>query len=570
MVTLVRDTSILNKNIFDLVVIGGGIFGACAIREAASRGLRAVLIEKEDFSHGTSANHFKMVHGGIRYIQHGDIVRIRESCRERSALLRIAPHMVKPLPILIPTYGWGKKSKIFLSAGMLLYDALTLDRNHKIGNERRIPISRFLSVEETLRLFPGIEKESLTGAAVLYDGQMVHPPRLSLSFIKSAVAEGAFALNHCEAVDFLLKGEDVVGVKAKDKIEGEEFEIRSRFVLNAAGPWAPSLVSRHLPLKKRISPAFSRDLAFVVNRKPKSPYAIAVPTKSLDKDILMDRGGRHLFIVPWKKWFLVGVWHQVFEQQPEEITLKKEELSSYIKEVNEAYPGMDLDINDVLLVNTGLTLFGNEKDNNRRELSFGKRSLLIDHEESDNLKGLMTLIGVRATTARGMAEKAVKKILKKLKRSSRVFDSEYVPVWGGRFFSFNQLVKDIISDLPCNLQKEKRYAVHIAHFYGNEYGGLLGCLNKNGDWSKPIGDSAITRGEILYSTREEMVCSLADVVFRRTDLAAAGGWTEEDLKSCAEVMAGELGWDEKRMHDEMNGINGLLPTFCKQRSLETR
>ena len=134
-----RDIKVLSNKTYDLVIIGGGIFGVCAAWDAALRGLSVAIVDKGDFSNATSANHFKMVHGGIRYLQHGDVARIRESSRERSALLRIAPHLVKPLSIVIPTYGHGMKGKAVLSTGMYLYDLLTFDRNRYLPKDRKIP-----------------------------------------------------------------------------------------------------------------------------------------------------------------------------------------------------------------------------------------------------------------------------------------------------------------------------------------------------------------------------------------------------------------------------------------------
>ncbi len=168
----------LGKNEYDLIVVGGGIFGACAAWDAASRGLKVALLEKKDFSHATSANHLKMVHGGIRYLQHGDVVRVRESCRERTALLKIAPHLVRPLPIVMPTYGHGKRGKAVLGLGVSLYDLLTLDRNKPIADEgRRIPGGSLITRQEVLNYFPGIEQRGLTGAAVFYRRADVQPAK---------------------------------------------------------------------------------------------------------------------------------------------------------------------------------------------------------------------------------------------------------------------------------------------------------------------------------------------------------------------------------------------------------
>ncbi|MBV8854074.1 MAG: FAD-dependent oxidoreductase, partial [Sinobacteraceae bacterium] len=198
--TLARDTRRLGGEVFDVLVIGGGASGAATAREAALRGFSTALIEREDFSAGASAHCFKVVHGGIRYIQHADIRRLRASCFERAVLLRIAPHLVSPLPFVIPTYGLGKSSRWFLGAGMLVYDTLSADLNRHVDDPaRRVRRSRFLSRRETLELFPDIASDGLTGAAIFEDGQMYNPPRLVLAFVGAATAMGACVANYVEA-----------------------------------------------------------------------------------------------------------------------------------------------------------------------------------------------------------------------------------------------------------------------------------------------------------------------------------------------------------------------------------
>jgi glycerol-3-phosphate dehydrogenase len=193
----------LRREEYDLVVVGGGIFGACAAWDAASRGLKVALLEKKDFSHATSANHLKMVHGGIRYLQHGDLVRVWESCRERTALLKIAPHLVRPLPIVMPTYGHGKRGKAVLGVGVSLYDLLTLDRNRGIADEgRRIPGGRLITRQEVLKYVPRHRTTGPHGRRGLYRRADVQPARIALSFLRSAASEGADIANYLEVTVF--------------------------------------------------------------------------------------------------------------------------------------------------------------------------------------------------------------------------------------------------------------------------------------------------------------------------------------------------------------------------------
>src|SRR5690606_34567576 len=244
MKTMVRNFSLLESRVFDLVVIGGGIFGACAAWDATLRGMSVALVERTDFGSGVSANSYKFVHGGIRYLQHADLRRLRQSCAERSTLLRIAPHLVHPVPVVIPTYARPRQGKALLGAGMLVYDALTLDRNFGIRDDaRRIPLTRFLGRERIMELFPGIPHRDLTGGAMFWDGQMYNPTRLVLAFVRSAVENGAVAMNYASAEDFELSDTAVESVKVRDHLSGEVASVRARAVLNAAGPWVPRMLA---------------------------------------------------------------------------------------------------------------------------------------------------------------------------------------------------------------------------------------------------------------------------------------------------------------------------------------
>ncbi len=198
-----RNPATLADGEYDVLVIGAGACGAAAARDAALRGLRTAVIERADFGGATSAECFKMVHGGIRYLQHADLPRLRASSHERSALLRIAPHLVQPLPIAIPTYGHGRRGPAFLAAGAAVYDLLTLDRNRGIRDRRRhIGRSRFLSRSRLLELFPHLRAPGLTGAVAFEDGQMYNPARLVLAFVSSAVDAGATACKYVEEKKF--------------------------------------------------------------------------------------------------------------------------------------------------------------------------------------------------------------------------------------------------------------------------------------------------------------------------------------------------------------------------------
>ncbi len=534
---------------FDLIIVGGGIFGVCAAWEAALRGFSVALIEKKDFSHATSANHYKMAHCGIRYLQHGDIRRLRESSRERSALMRIAPHLVHTMPIVIPTYGHGSKGKVFLCTGMLLYDMMTLDRNQGLLTGKKIRPSRFLSAAQVIKRFPGINRKGLTGAAVFEEGQIYNPPRLALAFIKAAVDRGAIPLNYIEANGFIKSGNRIEGVKAIDLLTGNALEIRGRAVLNAAGPWAHRLLSSGLKINLSPPPVFSRDFAFVIPRRFDTPYGLALATDTKDADSVIDRGGRHLFVVPWRDYNLIGVWHKIFDGPSEALSVTENELSSYMNEVNRAYPGLISSLDDITMINMGLTLFGEEERQGAKQISFGKRSQVIDHKNTHGIEGLFTLIGVRATTARGMAIEAIEMIADRLSQKSKRVDSAHTPINGGDIDDLDRLIKNV--SLQYKTQLTRKQATSLVRNYGSEYRSVLQYAQENPVLFETVPGGTVLKSEIVHAVRAEMAQKLSDVVFRRTDLGTGAPPSAKALDVCAALMSKELDWDSGRCDQEI-------------------
>ncbi len=547
----------LTKTEYDLIIVGAGIFGVCAAWDAAQRGLRVAIVEKYDFCQGTSANHYKFVHGGIRYLQHADLSRVRESCRERAVLLRIAPHLIQPIPIMIPTYGYGTRGLAFMRAGFSLYDMLTLDRNREIKDpERRIPDGDFLRKEEVLRHFPDLDTGGLTGAAILHEAQYFNSPRLAISFLRSAVEAGAAAANYLEVTDLLRRGENVVGVKVKDCLKGECFDIRGKLVLLTCGPWSHRLFEKSVGKSLKPKPTYSRDLAFVVSRKMSDKYALACPVPSGDQDAIIDRGSRHVFLTPWRDHTLIGVWHKVFDAPPEALYVKPQELQSYIDEVNRGYPALNLSLDDITWVNTGLTLFGDKEKQGENKMSFAKRSRLVDHQETDKIEGLLTLIGVRATTARGMAEKTINLVLKKLGRKTQDSLTACTAVWGGEIEYFKPFLTEALEKRPTSVN-EKTMTAFVKN-YGSEYPSVLKYGDEMGTSHGTIGETTCLKAEVKYAIEEEMAQNLGDIVFRRTDLGTCGSPGDAALKKCADLAGDGFGWTADQLGAELKEVKTLF------------
>lgn len=541
-----RSTVVLNQREYDVLIIGGGAFGAAAARDAALRGLKTALIERQDFGAGASAECFKMVHGGIRYLQHADILRLRASCRERSAMLRIAPHLVSPLPIAIPTYGHGRSGKAFLGAGARVYDLLTLDRNRAIrDSQRKIRNTRWLSRQEVLAMFPHLDTPRLTGAVVFEDGQMYNAARLVLAFVKGATAAGADVCNYVEATEFLWSGNSVRGVRARDALTGDEFEVRARLTLNAAGPWADYL--QRDPHRFGISPRlpFSRDAYFIVDRPPASMYGIAIQGLSRDKDALLGRQTRHLFAAPWRDKTLLGVWHRLFPERPDEACVLPTEVEEWMTEINTVYPTLRLSPDEVSFAHCGLVPFGETAT--ATELSFGKESRLVDHRHAHNVSGLVSLVGIRFTMARVDAARAIDMLLRQSNRVPAAARTDLLPLPGGDIKDFAAFEADARRTLPPEIAPGSLHGLVRNH--GTEYPAVL-RENGNSTLTHVSGTNTLT-AEIRYAVSHEMAVHLDDVVMRRTDLAAGSHPGRAALLATAAEMGRQLSWSAERLHQEL-------------------
>lgn len=542
---------------FDLVIVGGGICGAAAAWDATQRGLSVALLERGDFGGETSANSLKVVHGGIRYLQHLDVARVRESSRERTALLRIAPHLVHPLPVLVPTFGHGLRGAEALGAAFALLNGLTADRNRGLTDpDRRIPGAQLVSGSRVRAWHRELDAPGMTGAGLFWDGQLYHPSRLVWEFVRTAGRAGAVVANYCEVGRFLRRGTRVVGVAVWDRLSGQRFEVRSRVVLNAAGPFAgrvgaPSgaLAAGGIPL--------SRDMAVVIRRRLVRERALAVQTKYQDPDAYLSRGRRHLFVVPWRDVTLVGVNSIVYRGDPNGLTVTESEVEGFLDEINDAEPRFALTMDDVALVHAGLlpiegdALVG-------ANVSFGKRAHVVDNARVNGVDGLVTAVCNRYTTARGVAERAVDLAFQKLDMAPPPSRSAETPLHGGCVPTFAGLVREIAQTAGADRLRPD-VVEQLAHNHGSAYGDVLQLARETPSLGVTIGASGTLAAEVIHAIRNEMAQKLADCVFRRTDLGTAGHPGDAALADCAALMAEELGWNTARRELELAEVRTRFP-----------
>jgi glycerol-3-phosphate dehydrogenase len=547
-----RNPAALADRELDVVVVGGGICGAAILRDAVQRGLSAALLERGDFAGATSAHSLKVVHGGIRYLQHLDVARVRESSRERSALLRIAPHLVHPMPVVVPTFGHGIRGGEALAAAFLLLEALTATRNRGLVDpERRVPRTRLISRRQVVAWYPELEHRELTGAGMFWDGQVYNPPRLVWEFIRTAGESGGEAANYCEVTDLLRRNGRVTGVAVGDRLSGERFQVRAKVVVNAAGPFAEQLFVR-CGIRQTARIALSRDMAFVIRRRLDGGRALALQTRYRDPDAILSRGPRHLFLAPWRGVTLVGVSSAVFRGDPDALSVTEDEIAGFLAEIQEAVPHLDLARGDIARVHAGLLPIA-ESGLVRGNVSFGKRSHVVDNAEADGLEGLVTVVTNRLTTARGVAERAVDLTFRKLGAVPPRCRTAETPLHGGAFSGFAELLSEVgesVRDLmPASVAGP--VAERLARNYGSSHREVLRLAEADRSLAEPIGTSGALRAEIVHAIREEMAQSLADCVFRRTDLGTAGPPADSELGVVAELAAEELGWSAGRKATEL-------------------
>jgi glycerol-3-phosphate dehydrogenase len=291
-----RNLQKLAGDFYDLAIVGGGIYGAAMAWDAVRRGLRVCLVEKSDFSSATSANSLKIIHGGLRYLQHADLRRMRESNREQRTLMRIAPHLVRALPVLIPTYGHGIKGKEILSLAVWVNRLIGFDLNLRRNPDPGVPYGCMVSRKEVLQLLSEIRPQGLTGGVIFYDAQVQNSERLLLSFLRSAAEAGADVVNYVEVTGFLEAANQVFGIKARDALTGDRFDVCARTVVIACGPWVNRVMGLLTRNKLRPSTQFAKAMN-VVTRPIFNTYAVGMRGGDgyHDADALINKGHRLLF-----------------------------------------------------------------------------------------------------------------------------------------------------------------------------------------------------------------------------------------------------------------------------------
>lgn len=513
----------LTERPVDLLVIGGGITGAGIARDAAMRGYRTALIERTDFACGTSGRSSRLIHGGLRYLEHGAFRLVHEATAERRILLRIAPHLVWPQAFLFPLFAGGRVPRWQLAAGMWLYDALAMFRN--------VERHRWLSKRSLLRAEPRLRAEDLLGGARYFDAQC-DDARLTLANARDAHLRGALVATYLEARGFDLAAGRIRAVRLTDRLTGEDLEVRASVVVNASGPWSDEVRNDgdHLLLLSKG--------AHVVVPRARLGLSQAVT-------LLSPVDGRVMFALPWGDLSYVGTTETPFEGPPEDVTASADDVIYLLRSANAVFPDARLQPDDVVATWAGIRPL--VRPRNGRSAGAVSREHVITERP-----GLISIVGGKLTTYRRMARDVVDRVAARLHElDGRPMPprapTDREPLPGGETADLEAIAREAEQE-----GLSSPTARRLVRRYGSEAPAIARLAAGNPTLAAPVAPGGLAlRAELVHVAQREMVVTLCDLLVRRTHVFyETPGHAAAEAEALAALVGPELGWTEDRCRTE--------------------
>jgi glycerol-3-phosphate dehydrogenase len=513
-----RDFSSLTNKTFDLIVVGGGIIGAGVARDAALRGLNILLLDKEDFAYGTTSRSSRLIHGGLRYLRQLEFGLVRQDMREREVLLKIAPHLVHPLPFLIPIV--KPLDRFVMAMGTLLYDILSFDKS--------LPSRRYFSRNETLKLEPHLELEGLRGSYLYYDCQAPFTERLCLENVLSAAENGAIVLNHAKVIGILKDGNTVNGVQVEDVLSGKAYKVASHMVVNATGHWMDALCGMvHSQPKHMV-------------RRTKGIHLLT-PKISNNALVLFSKSDNRLwFVIPWQNYSLIGTTDTDYANDLDTIYAEKDDVSYLMAEVNRLFPA--LKVEDIFYTYAGLRALADTRS--ERPSNVSRSHKLLDHERIDGIKGFASVLGGKITSYRAIAKEVVDLVCQRLNVQTPCRTAS-IPLPGAPL-----VLKEQVEQSAKESGLSVDTVIYLGALYGSRFSKVLELVKRDERGKQPLcPHSYDILAQVWHAIDEESALSVSDFLLRRSAI----GWNQCQGLDAIEIVAKEmgrlLGWDpEEQQH----------------------
>lgn len=521
---------------FDLVVVGAGINGLGIAQDAALRGLRVALLEQEDLCAGVSAWSGRLVHGGLRYLEQYDVRLVRESLLERERLFKLAPHLVKPVPLMVPVYSHNRRPGWMVELGMLAYDALSVGKTP--------PMHRVLSKKKARKRFSGLATEGLSGAVVFYDGQVEYAERLCTELALDARANGAVILTHVRVDAPIVTGGRVRGVRYTDQLTGESGEVSASVVYNVAGPWIDrALDYQGSPDQPRLNGG-TKGSHLIVDAFPGAPNDVVYYESRRD--------GRLVLVIPWMGRYLIGTTDIRYDGDPFTARCDIGEADYLLGEVNALVPGANLTLDDVLYTYSGVRPLPYVPD--AAESSVPRSHVLHDHS-ANGLPGLVTVVGGKLTTYRQLAQDAVDDVFKRLGRKAPPCPTRDRLYPGAQVADLGALERSLIArgSLPASV------IGRLIKFYGSRAVLVHDLAVSHPELSAVVhAPSNLIAAELIFAMDVELAITLTDVLARRVLLAFEPGHGLEVIDSVSKILTEHEDWDEEQRQREIEGYRTWL------------
>lgn len=529
-----RDLATIQNQEYDVIVIGGGINGAGVARDAALRGLKTILLEKNDFASGTSSWSSRLIHGGLRYLEYFEFPLVREALKEREVLLRTAPHLVNPLLLTIPIYSDRSRPYWKIWAGMILYDVFSFDKT--------LPLHRMLPKPQFKQLFRFVDTDGLSGGAQYYDGQVPYAERLCLENILSAQEAGAVTLNYTEVLEIERQGDRITSILCKDTLTEEKFNLKvnsQAVVINTAGPWVDKVCklgvenNQEAPIGNTKKIGGTKGSHIIVN-----PFAGA-PESTFYVEAKSD--GRPFFIIPWLGMYLIGTTDLRYKGDLDQIKADNEEIDYLIRETNNIIPTAHLSREDVKFTYSGVRPLPNEEG--KKPGSVTRKHILYDHTK-EGVSNLISLIGGKLTTYRNVGEQMVDAIYRKMKKNAPACktDRQNLP---GYILPDDERIPKAIDKY---IDKVSFPSInHLFCVYGSRALNVLALVDEEPELGQKITNQLPDiKAQLVYAVRSELAQTFVDIGRRRTTLAIKSNYGLDLLPVIADTLKKYCGWTQEK------------------------